>query len=399
MSASLLSFVAILACGLVASGRQLSSRYLRELPEEGMSTLDMIKYFGYPAEEHKVTTDDGYILSLQRIPKGIKGVPSNGQTVFLQHGLVSSSADYVMNLPHESLGFILADLGYDVWLGNSRGNTYSNKHVNLTVHDAKFWDFSWDEMAKYDIPASLNYALQVTKQSELFYVGHSQGTLIAFAEFGRNPDLAKKIKGFFALAPVTTTGHIKGAIKVLSYFTPEVEALLKILGIHDFAPSDWLIKLLAETVCEGKFIDKVCADIIFLICGFDTANLNETRLPVYVSHTPAGTSTKDVIHFAQMVRSNKFQAYDYGQDGNKKHYNQATAPLYSVSASNVPTAIFTSENDWLADPTDVATLKPQIRNLIFSKHLEKWNHLDFIWGDTAYQVIYPEIIKLMKQLA
>ena len=101
----------------------------------------MIKYFGYPAEEHHVITKDGYILSLQRIPRGRKGVPPNGGVVFLQHGLVSSSADYVMNLPENSLGFILADLGYDVWLGNSRGNTYSNKHVNMSINDPKFWSF------------------------------------------------------------------------------------------------------------------------------------------------------------------------------------------------------------------------------------------------------------------
>ena len=101
----------------------------------------MIKFFGYPVEEHHVTTQDGYILSLQRIPKGKKGVPPNGGVVFMQHGLVSSSADYVMNLPDTSLGFILADLGYDVWLGNSRGNTYSNKHVNISTDDPKFWAF------------------------------------------------------------------------------------------------------------------------------------------------------------------------------------------------------------------------------------------------------------------
>ena len=49
------------------------------------------------------------------------------------------------------------------------------------------------------------------------------GTTIGFIEFGRNPELGRKIKGFHALAPVATLGHIKGAIKILSNFASEVE--------------------------------------------------------------------------------------------------------------------------------------------------------------------------------
>ena len=68
-------------------------------------------------------------------------------------------------------------------------------------------------MADYDLPAMINYVLQVTGQKQLFYVGHSQGTMIAFNGFADNPDLGKKIKAFFALAPVYTLNNATKIVK------------------------------------------------------------------------------------------------------------------------------------------------------------------------------------------
>ena len=48
------------------------------------------------------------------------------------------------------------------------------------------------------------------------------GTMTGFIEFSQNKELAKKIKTFFALAPVAEVGNIKGALKFLSYFTEEL---------------------------------------------------------------------------------------------------------------------------------------------------------------------------------
>jgi predicted alpha/beta hydrolase len=43
-------------------------------------------------------------------------------------------------------------------------------------------------MAKYDLPATVDYILKTTNATQIYYVGHSQGTEIIFAELGRNPD-------------------------------------------------------------------------------------------------------------------------------------------------------------------------------------------------------------------
>lgn len=119
----------------------------------------MIVRHGYPAETYTVNTTDGYLLTMHRIPCGKYNClqRGKGQPVLLQHGLLSSSADWVVCGPEKGLAYILADAGYDVWMGNARGNVYSQKHIRLKVDDPIFWDFSWHEMAIYDVPASIDF--------------------------------------------------------------------------------------------------------------------------------------------------------------------------------------------------------------------------------------------------
>ena len=82
---------------------------------------------------------------------------------------------------------------------------------------------SFDEFAKYDLPASLEFAMGRSGQRRISYVGHSQGTTIGFAAFSQNQTLAAKVDLFIALAPVATVGNMKSPIKYLSYFSGGIQ--------------------------------------------------------------------------------------------------------------------------------------------------------------------------------
>ncbi|XP_023785363.1 lysosomal acid lipase/cholesteryl ester hydrolase-like isoform X1 [Cyanistes caeruleus] len=363
-------------------------------PECFMNVSEIIRYHGFPSEEYEVTTEDGYILALYRIPAG-RNDRSSGQrpAVFLQHAFLGDATHWISNLPNNSLGFVLADAGYDVWLGNSRGNTWSLKHKTLKPCQKEFWQFSFDEMGKYDIPAELNFIMNKTGQKDVYYVGHSEGSTVGFIAFYTYPELAKRVKIFFALGPVTVCSH---ATSPLVKITNLPEPLLRLaLGCKGAMHQIEFLKGPVTQLCTS--LDKFCAHVLCYIAGGSIKNINTSRIDTYVGHSPAGTSVQNILHWRQLVHTDQFQAYDYGSKENMKKYNQTAPPVYKIEDIKTPTAVWSGGQDTFADPKDMARLLPRITNLIYHEHFPPWGHLDFIWGLDATEKIYLKIIELIRK--
>lgn len=390
---------------------------------------EIIRSRGFDAREYNVITGDGYILTIQRIinPLVRHEFRLKMKPIIMAHSLLTSSIDWIIDSPNvvpeawpktgnfskrkpnidfklnensidtqenpNSLGFYMANRGYDVWLSNLRCNLYGQKHVNLTTRDPKFWDFSLDELIAFDLPDTIDFVRKYTKKSKIGFVGHSQGNQIMFGLLSSRPEYAAIIEPFVALAPVAFTKHIKSPIRLFTGFEP----ILRHIN-SPFFLGESLIRYIAPRICEPKFMrEQFCHNTVFLLCGFNSFELNLERSTAFLAHVPSGASMKQVNHYLQLTKSGRFAHYDYGRLINKKIYNSYEPPDYNLaSIKSNSIALFTSANDWLAQPGDVTSLLGSISvkpYAIFdiSKIEPRWNHLDFTHSIYSGQIINPRV--------
>jgi len=80
----------------------------------------------------------------------------------MMHGLMCDMNFWTANEVQLAPPFILVENGYDVWLGNNRGNRYATNHVTLSTAEIEFWQTNYIDMGIYDIPAFIDFILDKT---------------------------------------------------------------------------------------------------------------------------------------------------------------------------------------------------------------------------------------------
>ena len=143
--------------------RSNSASTAAELLSEVRTAGDVVVAAGYPLEEHTVTTSDGYVLTMQRIPR-----PQSRDVALFVHGIMDTSMGWVGNGVTGSHAFAAFDAGSDVWLANSRANPPC-AHVDCPRMDPRglrYWRYTVNEMAMEDVAAQVDH-VHVVKMQEL----------------------------------------------------------------------------------------------------------------------------------------------------------------------------------------------------------------------------------------
>ncbi|KAK0105081.1 cholesterol esterase [Cadophora gregata] len=363
--------------------------------------VDLCAAFGYTAEEHIVQTGDGYLLGLHRLAyrKGEEDEKVNHgknsvrkSVVYMHHGLLMNSEVWVCLTDEERcLPFQLVEKGYDVWLGNNRGNKYSKKSVNHSPTDVPFWDFSMDEFAFHDIPDSIAYILETTSAPSLSYVGFSQGTAQAFATLAVHPRLNDQVNVFVALAPaMAPAGLSNGIVDALVKASPQVLFLL--FGRRSILSSATMWQSILYPPIFVRVIDM---GLSFLF-GWHARNISTSQKLAAYPHLYSFTSTKSVVHWFQIIRTKSFQMYD---DDVQPVVSLSTVSKYTKVARfptrniKTPIVLLYGGSDSLVD---INVMKRELPSHTVAIEVPHYEHLDFLWAREVDTLVFPHVFDALE---
>ncbi|XP_055595869.1 lipase 3-like [Uranotaenia lowii] len=421
----------------------------QQLPSAGYErdlVMETIETANYPCEVHVVTTKDGYILKLHRIPdpsqlqeESSDYENNSGQTqsetvlndddattsqqnnnahdddkdndiapfrgvVLLMHGLFSTAADFVITGPESGLAFVLADAGYDVWMANARGSRFSRKNLHLTPKAAQFWDFSWHEIGTVDLPAIIDYILRHTGLRQIAYVGHNQGmtALLALlaAERPTSSRYGQKIATAIGMAPIAFLGGAGSneIIQGLARFNDQLGLTLNTMNIYELTPSEAVLKFLGNVICSGSptGAKDICTDLLVEVFGYSSEQAR-LMLPGLLENMLSGISTKQLLHYGQLMQSKKFQQYDYRNPiTNAQRYKSTRVPEYDLSKIKIPFTLFYGTRDMFTSALDFKKLIQALPNVTAIHELPSWGHTDFIYNSQIFPLVYSKIIEHLK---
>ena len=354
----------------------LSSLFISVFNEDYKSYISNL---GLDLEEETVTTEDRYVNTMWRLTSKDPN-NRNGKSVIMQHGLLDGAFTFLI-LAEDSLPKKLCDEGYVVYLPYIRGTQFSRSHLDYDSGlTSKYWDFSFDHMAAYDVPANINFVKNRDGVEKVYYIGHSQGTLTFFLAYMNNPEfMEKNIAKFIALGTVPNVNNAPHFLIKLF----DKSKILNLIPVKNFLTLPKEVGQVFVPLCTSK-AKFLCNSILSLAFSgtHETGRIDYDRLGKNIFlYEPGGTSLQNMKHWIQIYKAKRAQKYDYGLVENLKHYGQTTPPVYDLKKMkgySIPSLMTISDADPFANPQDTLDFVDNIENkkVVNILSLTNYNHID-----------------------
>lgn len=361
---------------------------------------DIVEKYGYIYEEYKLTTTDGYINTIYRIP-GKQGKPvTPKKPIMLLHGIADTAFTF-FHMKEKSIPFLLIEEGYDVWLPNIRGNYLSHDHKEYSYRriNGKYWDFSLDDLVDYDIPETIEFIKAKTGYAKISYIGHSQGTCLFLLSYMKDPKYMKdSIEKFIALGPVTSLANVKSDIVDLAakyhVFLRDYLPIKRMFYFNDFIHT--------LQVIFAKVFPNLMQSLMEFQFGLEPTNLTDySKITDWFYVFPGGCSKKVMLHWLQSYRMKKWTKFDFGEEKNLEKYGSINPPEYNednYKKWDIPSVFTYSENDPFGAPQDLLNFYNKVENKEYVTLLDakKFNHIDVFSSYALFDNIIPYILNFLK---
>lgn len=376
---------------------------------------------GFKFENDIVLADDGYITQITRVvdPEADQSQLKQPPIMMLHGGIIDPTA-YVwgsaiqhhpepyprteasgpMTSWNRSLAFMLANNGYDVWLIGTRGSDSQNQgHIKfkgpksidhsgeleeepdfkakLEAH--KYWDFSMDEIIKYELPRQIDKVLELTGARNVTLFSFSLSTMTAPPFTAGNPDYADKVHNMVVMAPIVNN---KGANKFVTLLNDIFSILPTDIGtaIVTEVLFTRFLRSLVLLINKVRYFRYTLVKLLASLLAGRSAKYHTLLEPGVMGHIFMPVSFKVLKHWSQQVKHSRLERFDYGLVKNEFVYGHARPPAYSIANLNVKNWLLVSAtNDNLATPKSVKQFLSQVSPKPY-KHIiaPNFSHLDLV---------------------
>lgn len=270
--------------------------------------------------------------------------------------------------------------GVDVWILEPRGCGFSKL-------ERENYNWSVDEIIKYDLAASIKKVLKESGRSKVFLAGHSLGGCIIYCAL---PLYEEKIAGFISLG-----GPLKYKAISLGWFIKAGAVFnthLRIFGKHplEILPFFPLPLLGAGAVIGMPLLNTLLENMIPLH-PWHRKNIRKRQLIKRILKGFEKVSPKVVSQFLRWADEGRLTSYDRNEDYTK-----------GFLRAKVPGLFIAGDRDRLAPPSSVehAFKLYRFKDKKFivlnqKEHGVHWGHLDLTMGKNCESYLFPLILNWM----